>query len=235
MPDVPTDELPDGPVGPLVPGWSPRPMPQPVVLEGRWVRAVPIAAEHTDDLADLCLDPRLWTYRPAVRPTTREEVREQLVEPLAARTDAVTFVFVPHSGPTAGRASGVATLFPIVPGNGVAEISGVLWSPAMRRTVASTEAVHLLIGHLIDDLGYRRVEWKCDSLNEPSRRAALRLGFTEEGRFRQHMVVHGRSRDTDWFSLLDRDWPALRERQRRWLDPANHDADGVQRRRLADC
>ncbi|WP_344732518.1 GNAT family protein [Nocardioides fonticola] len=223
------------PVGPIVAGWTPRPMPQRVAHDGRWVRAVPIAEEHAADLAELCLDEDLWTYRPAVRPRDVEEVRTELIAPLAQRTDAVVFAFVPTTGPTAGRASGLASLFPIVPGNGVAEISGVLWSKPMQRTAASTEAVHLLLGHLLDDLGYRRVEWKCDSLNEPSRRAALRLGFTEEGRFRQHMVTHGRSRDTDWFSIIDTEWPALRERHRRWLDPANHDADGVQRRRLADC
>lgn len=146
-------------VGPLVPGWTPRPMPRRATLTGHWVHAVPLAAEHADDLAELCLDDDLWTYRPAVRPTDAAQMRELFIEPALARTDAVVFAFVPTTGPVGGRAAGVAALAPCVPGNGVAEISGVLWSHPLQRTAASTEAVHLLLAHLFDDLGYRRAEW----------------------------------------------------------------------------
>lgn len=117
---------------------------------------------------------------------------------------------------------------------GVIEVSGVLWARTMQRTTAATEAIHLMLGYAFDEFGYRRVEWKCDSLNEPSRRAALRLGFSYEGRFRQHMVIKGRSRDTDWFSITDSEWPAIRERQLRWLDPSNFGSDGRQVRRLGE-
>lgn len=91
-----------------------------------------------------------------------------------------------------------------------------------------------MLSYAFDQLGYRRVEWKCDSLNEPSRSAALRLGFTYEGRFRQHMVIKGRNRDTDWYAMLDSEWPAIRERHQRWLDLANFDQQGRELQRLAD-
>ena len=102
-------------------------------------------------------------------------------------------------------------------------------SPAPCSGPAATEAIHLTLRHAFDDLGYRRFEWKCDSLNEPSRRAARRLGFAYEGRFRQHMVTKGRNRDTDWFSVTDREWPAVRAAHQAWLDPGNFDAAGQQR------
>ncbi|WP_241901512.1 GNAT family N-acetyltransferase [Nocardioides houyundeii] len=218
-------------VGALVPEWSPRPMPERVELAGRYVTAEPIDQRHTDALyASLCRpgDESLWTYRPVPFPTSRAEVEEELVRALAARTDSVTQVFVP----VGGIASGLATFFPCVPSSGVVEISGVLFGRGMQRTAAATEAIHLLLRHVFDDLGYRRVEWKCDTLNAPSRRAAARFGFTYEGRFRQHMVIKGRTRDTDWFSILDSEWPAIRARHERWLDPANFDSDGLQRQGL---
>ena len=105
---------------------------------------------------------------------------------------------------------------------------------ALQRTRAATEAIHLSMRHAFEDLGYRRFEWKCDSLNEPSRCAARRLGFSYEGRFRNHMVTKGRNRDSAWFSMLDHEWPAIRQGYEDWLDPANFDPDGQQRARLAD-
>ena len=111
------------------------------------------------------------------------------------------------------------------------EVGSILYSPALRRTTSATEAMYLLARHVFDDLGYRRYEWKCDSRNEPSRRAALRLGFTFEGIFRQHMIVKGRNRDTAWFSMLDGEWPSRRAAFERWLDPANF-ADGAQKTSL---
>ncbi len=120
----------------------------------------------------------------------------------------------------------------IDPHHGQVEVAGVLLGRALQRTRAATEAIHLLMRNAFD-LGYRRFEWKCDSLNEPSRRAALRLGFVEEGRFRNHMVTQGRNRDTDWFSLTDGEWPAVRTAHERWLDPANFDDEGRQRVALA--
>ena len=104
----------------------------------------------------------------------------------------------------------------------------------MAKTPAATEALYLFARHAFDDLGYRRFEWKCDNRNEPSKRAALRFGFAFEGVFRQHMIVKGQNRDTAWFSMLDREWPMIREAFERWLDPANFDAEGRQKQRLAD-
>jgi RimJ/RimL family protein N-acetyltransferase len=141
-------------------------------------------------------------------------------------------VALPTTGPWAGTPAGLASYLRIEPAHGQVEIGGILWSRRMRGTPASTEAVHLMVAHAFDDLGYRRLEWKCDSRNEPSRRAAARLGFVHEGRFRHHQVVKGHNRDTDWFSLTDQDWPAVRAAHRAWLDPASFDADGRQRHPL---
>jgi len=131
--------------------------------------------------------------------------------------------------PATGRAEGRLALMRIDPANGVIEIGHILFGPRLARTRAATEAVFLLTRHIFDDLGYRRFEWKCDDRNEPSKRAALRFGFTPEGVFRQHMVVKGESRDTAWFSMLDREWPARKRIFERWLDPDNFDEAGWQR------
>jgi hypothetical protein len=120
------------------------------------------------------------------------------------------------------------------PVNGSAEVGSILYGRTLRRTRAATEAIHLLARYLFDDLGYRRFEWKLDALNEQSARAARRLGFTYEGRFRNAMVYKGRNRDTDWFSIIDTEWPAVRAAHEAWLDPANFDAAGVQRTALSD-
>jgi RimJ/RimL family protein N-acetyltransferase len=217
--------------GDLIPGWAPRPVPGRISLMGRYVTAVPIRPEHGEGLfASLCGpdDDFLWTYRPQTKPASVEELVDVVVRPLSEDPASVTYAFVPDGGVAAGFAS----FFPIAAVNGVVEISGVLWGRSLQRTTAATEAVHLLVRYAIDGLGYRRVEWKCDSLNEPSRRAAARFGFTYEGRFRQHMVTKDRNRDTDWFSILDTEWPAIRDRNTRWLDPANFDEHGQQRQRL---
>ncbi|MCR6033487.1 GNAT family N-acetyltransferase [Nocardioides sp. zg-579] len=222
-------------VGPEVPGWSPRTPPVPVVLEGRYVRLEPVAAAHAEPLFEAlgaAEDAPLWTYRPAAQPADAAAMARDVVAPLAAHTGALTFAIVPTDGAGPARAAGLATYWRVEPTHGVVEISGVLFARRLQRTRAATEAMHLMIGHAIEEWGYRRVEWKCDALNEPSRRAAARLGFTYEGRFRQHMVTKGRSRDTDWFSLLDGEWPTVRAAHERWLDPANFHADGRQRARL---
>jgi predicted lactoylglutathione lyase len=114
------------------------------------------------------------------------------------------------------------------------EIGAIILAASLQRTRAATELMFLLMRHVFDDLGYRRYEWKCDSLNEPSRRAATRLGFTHEGRFRHHTVVKGRNRDTDWFSVTAAEWPTVRAAHERWLDPANFDADGCQLTALSE-
>jgi len=168
-------------------------------------------------------DRSLWTYRPTEPPADAAEMTALIARTLAA-PDLLTFVLVPRDGTPAG----IASYTRIDPGTGQVEVAGVLYARSLQRTRAATEAIHLLMRHAFDELGYRRFEWKCDSLNEPSRRAADRLGFRYEGRFRHHMVTKGRNRDTDWFSVTDAEWPEIRARHERWLDPANFDADGRQ-------
>ncbi|MER7608557.1 GNAT family protein [Nocardioides sp. NPDC127503] len=219
------------PVGTVVEAWEARPWPEPVTLEGSYVRVAPLSSTQYSDLyAAVCgpEDAGLWTYRPIAMPTSLQDLWMHLAG-LVDAPDVVPFTFVPKEGEREGRASGVAGYHAINPANGSIEVGGVLFGPALARTRAATEAIHLLMSHAFDTLGYRRFEWKLDSLNEPSRRAAVRLGFSYEGRFRNHMVVKGRNRDTDWFSVTAEEWPAVREAHERWLAPENFDADGGQR------
>ncbi|WP_028652427.1 GNAT family N-acetyltransferase [Nocardioides halotolerans] len=219
------------PVGDVVPGWAPRARPDAVTLEGRYVVVAPLAPDHAADLvASVCGqdDRSLWTYRPTEPPADLEEMTAFIARTLTT-PDLLSFVLVPR-----GRApAGIASYTRLDPATGQVEVAGVLFARALQRTRAATEAIHLLMRYAFDDLGYRRFEWKCDALNEPSRRAALRLGFTYEGRFRNHMVTKGRNRDTDWFSVTDAEWPAVRAAHERWLDPANFDDEGHQRTALS--
>jgi RimJ/RimL family protein N-acetyltransferase len=174
-------------------------------------------------------DDDLWTYRAVDRPATPAGM-DSLVAGLLAHPTDVTFAICPHGrGP-----EGIATLMRLDSSNGVVEVGGILLARTLQRTPASTEAMYLLAHHVFDALGYRRYEWKCDSLNEPSRVAAARLGFAYEGRFRHAMVYKGRNRDTDWFSITSSEWPRVREAHERWLDPSNFDSSGRQRTSLSD-
>jgi RimJ/RimL family protein N-acetyltransferase len=226
----------DPPVGAPVPDWTPRDRPRPVTLTGRYVTVLPLEAAYYSDLfAATCgpEDDALWTYRAIERPTSLPTLWMHLAELVDSPVD-LTFALVPTEGPAAGRAAGIASYTAVEPGHGRVELGGVLLGRTLQRTRAATEAVHLLMRHALDELGYRRVEWKCDRLNEPSRRAATRLGLTYEGCFRAHMVVKGRNRDTDWLALTAAAWPGVRTAHERWLDPANFDAEGRQRSALSD-
>jgi RimJ/RimL family protein N-acetyltransferase len=152
------------------------------------------------------------------------------VEAAAAKDDPLFFAVIDDAS---ARVGGRQALMRITPAHGVIEIGHVLWGPAIRRTRAATEALYLAARYVFEELGYRRFEWKCDDRNEPSKAAALRFGFTFEGVFRQHMWTKGESRDTAWFSMLDREWPRRRAAFERWLDPANFDAAGRERAKLA--
>ena len=152
------------------------------------------------------------------------------IERLAAPDDPLCYAIVDR---TSRLAVGRAALMRMKPVHRVIEIGNIVYSPQLRRTRGATEAMYLLGRYVFDTLGYRRYEWKCNALNEPSRLAALRLGFTFEGIFRQHMIVKGRSRDTAWYSMIDSEWPALRARFERWLAPENFDAQSRQRRKLS--
>jgi RimJ/RimL family protein N-acetyltransferase len=132
-----------------------------------------------------------------------------------------------------GLALGHAAYMRIEPKPRVIEVGSILYTPRLQRTPGGTEAMYLMAKHVFEELGYRRYEWKCNALNAPSRSAALRLGFTFEGIFRQHMIIKGRNRDTAWFSMLDTEWPERKSAFESWLDPSNFDSGGKQKQPLS--
>ncbi len=222
------------PVGVPVPGWTPRPLPPRTAMEGRFCRVEPVdPARHAKDLHDAFADapPGTWTYLPDdlnALPTV--QAWRDWLQTAAASTDFVWHAIVDAAS---GRAVGLSTYLRIDRANGSIEVGGVIFSPRLQRQPAATEAMFLMMRRVFDELGYRRYEWKCDSLNAPSRAAALRLGFTFEGTFRQHMAYRGRNRDTDWFSILDGEWPRRRAMFEQWLRPENFDDTGRQKASLS--
>jgi RimJ/RimL family protein N-acetyltransferase len=222
------------PVGAPLPGWQARPRPPRTAIAGRWCRVEPLdPARHAGDLfaanGDDAGGGGNWTYL-AQEPFTDPAAYRAWLETAAASDDPLFYAII--DGAT-GAAVGIASYLRIDPGNGVIEIGHLNFSPRLQRRPAATEALTLLLGRAFDALGYRRCEWKCDSLNAPSRAAALRLGFRFEGIFRQAIVTKGRNRDTAWYAIIDRDWPVLASLYRRWLDPANFDASGRQHEALS--
>ncbi|MSO85595.1 MAG: N-acetyltransferase [Rhodospirillales bacterium] len=215
------------PVGSLVPGWTPRQSPPRAAMPGVYCRLEPLDADrHAEslyaanrrDVAGIN-----WTYL-SYGPFAALEDYRAWARAAAAGSDPMFFAVIDAA---TGDAVGVASYLRIDPANGAIEAGHLNFSPLLQRTRAATEAVVLMMAQAFA-LGYRRFEWKCDALNEPSRRAALRLGFSFEGVFRQATVVKGRNRDTAWYSVLDREWPELHRAFRRWLDPANFDPAGRQ-------
>lgn len=218
------------PVGAPVPGWRGATPVTPVALTGRTCRLEPLAPRHDAGLyAALCEQspPRTWTYLPT-GPFDRLEDFAARTEELRRAEDRFPHVIL---GPD-DRPLGMASWLRADPPNGTVEVGWIVLSAAVQRTTAATEAMYLMARHALDDLGYRRYEWKCDALNAASCRAAERLGFRHEGTFRQAVVYKGRNRDTAWYAVTDADWPVVRAELERWLDPANHDAGGGQRTRL---
>jgi RimJ/RimL family protein N-acetyltransferase len=215
-------------------GWKGVPRPERITLEGRYTRLEPLdAARHGADLYDAATAPGAedrFRYLFETKPADATEFADWTAK-AAASTDPLFFAVV--DGAT-GQALGRQALMRIDPAHGVIEIGSIHWGPAMARSRIATEALYLFGRHAFETLGYRRFEWKCHNLNEPSKRAAQRFGFTYEGLFRQHMVAKGRNRDTAWFSIVDREWPARARAFEAWLDPANFDAAGRQKQRLED-
>jgi RimJ/RimL family protein N-acetyltransferase len=206
----------------------PRPAPERVVLDGRYARLEPLDARHAPDLyvaASAAGADARFAYLSDAPPRAVGEM-EQWIAANAPRTDPLFFAVVDRAS---GRAGGRQALMRIVPEHGVIEIGHILWGPGVARTRVATEAFYLHARYVFETLGYRRFEWKCNDLNEPSKAAARRFGFTFEGLFRQHMWVKGASRDTAWFAIMDHEWPALGARFERWLAPGNFAADGTQR------
>lgn len=221
------------PVGQPLPSWTPPPRPRREPIEGRTCRLVPLDPQaHARDLYEANArdtDDAGWTYS-AVGPYADVDEFAAWCETAAKSEDPLYFAIVDK---TSGKAVGTATFMRIDPKNGAVEVGSIKYSPLLQRTTAATEAMYLMMRHVFD-LGYRRYEWKCDSHNAASRQSAERLGFQFEGLFRQSVVYKGRNRDTTWFSILDSEWPRLREAFETWLSPDNFTADGEQRLRLGD-
>ena len=210
--------------------WQGATPPAPVTLHGQYVTLEPLEAKKHSAALWQAIEGHdaLWTWLPEGPFATEAKFRAAVEK----KQTAPGFVFLAIVPAATGRAAGWASLMRPDPANGVIEVGFILYSPALQRTREATEAMYLMMRHVFEDLGNRRYEWKCNALNEPSRRAAARLGFTYEGIFRQHMVVKGHNRDTAWFSILDSEWPARKQAFEAWLAPGNFDEAGTQKQPL---
>ncbi len=203
-------------------------------LSGRYVRIEKTstsahAAALFESLAATDPEGRVWTYLGYGPFPTYDAFHAWLGE-RERSLDPLFHSFIPRR---TGKASGMGSFMRMDGANGVIEIGHIWMAPALQRTREASEAIFLMMRHAFDDLGMRRLEWKCDALNAPSRKAAERFGFSFEGVFRQHMIVKGRNRDTAWYAIIDKDWPAIRKAFEGWLEPGNFDPGGRQKRRLA--
>ena len=221
------------PIGFPVEGWKGRPPPPRRPMEGRYARVEPLdpgrhaAALHQANLEDT--ENRIWTYLAYGPFANLIDYRAWLAETCLG-DDPLFHAVIDKSH---GTACGVASYLRIDPPFGVIEVGHINFAPRLQTTRAATEAMYLMMRRVFDELGYRRYEWKCNALNHRSCRAAERFGFRYEGIFRQATISKGRNRDTAWYALLDRDWPATRQAFEAWLDPVNFDAEGRQRESLS--
>ena len=208
-----------------------RPWPDHTTLQGRYCRLEPLALTHAADLFEASAGqgnrPR-FDYLFEYPPESRADMEAWLTS-ASQSADPLYFAVIDLSS---GRCQGRQALMRITPGQGCIELGGIYWGPAISRTRVATEACFLHLQYAFDTLGYRRFEWKCNNLNEASKRAALRFGFSFEGVFRQHMMIKGKNRDTAWFSIIDSEWPLVKAGFERWLDPQNFDSQAQQRERL---
>jgi RimJ/RimL family protein N-acetyltransferase len=220
-------------IGAALPGWTAPPPPPRESIMGRLIRLEPLQAErHAAGLHaanSLAPDDRSWTYLP-IGPFPTVESLHRWIQSESAASDPLYFAIVDNA---TERPVGMSAYLRIMPASGSIEVGCLHFSPLLAAATGATEAMYLMMKRAFG-LGYRRYEWKCDSLNAPSRAAARRLGFTYEGTFRQATVYKGRTRDTAWFSIVDDEWTRLREIFERWLDPANFDDEGRQRTRLSE-
>ena len=217
------------PIGPAVPNWSRRTGPPRTPMMGRFCRLERLDVErHVADLwaaNSLDCEARMWTYLPWGPFRSFDEYLAYM-QTVAPKEDPLIHAVIDID---TDKAVGVASYLRVNADAGTIEVGGLAYSPLLQRRPAATEAMYLMMRRVFDELGYRRYEWKCNALNAPSRAAATRLGFQFEGIFRQADVVKGRNRDTAWFAIIDREWPALRAVFERWLDPGNFDESGRQR------
>jgi RimJ/RimL family protein N-acetyltransferase len=223
------------PIGPAVLNWTARAYPPRTAMAGGRVIIEPVSLDrHASGLYRAYMqapDGRDWTYLVNNERPEGEAAFLAYVERLCESVDPMHHAIVDIAN---GQPLGTAAYMRIHNAQGVIEVGSIAFAPALQRTPAGTEAMYLMMRRAFDELGYRRYEWKCDSLNAPSRAAALRYGFTFEGIFRKAVVYKGRSRDTAWYAIIDEEWPVIRAAFEAWLAPDNFDANGLQRRRLQD-
>jgi RimJ/RimL family protein N-acetyltransferase len=215
-------------VGPDVDA-APAKRPEPVTINGRYGRLEKLnAVKHAAPLWDAVQGhDQIWTYLFHGPFSARAEF-DAYIEMFASREDPYAYAILDAKE----KPVGFATLMEIRPANRVIEVGNILYSPSLQRTPLATEVQYLLARYAFEELSYRRYEWKCNALNEPSRRAALRFGFTYEGIFRQHMIVKGRNRDTSWYAMMDHEWPVRKAAFEAWLSPENFDESGQQKKKL---
>lgn len=208
---------------------TPAKRPEPVTIRGRYGRIEKLnAAKHASALWEAIKGhDEVWTYLFS-GPFSKRADFDVYIEMAASREDPYAYVILDKEDHPAG----FATLMEIRPANRVIEVGNILYSPLLQRTPLATEVQYLLARYAFEELGNRRYEWKCNALNEPSRRAALRYGFTFEGIFNQHMIVKGRNRDTSWYAMMDHEWPVIKRAFEAWLAPDNFDAQGKQKKKL---
>ena len=220
------------PIGPRVDP-APARRPERTTIQGRTVTLSPLdPIANGDSLYEGTRGQsgdRLWQYL-FEGPFPDRAAFDAHLQRIAASQDPLFFAILDSAS---GRAVGYASLMRIEPVHRVIEVGNILFTPRLQQTALATEAMYLMARYVFEDLGYRRYEWKCNALNAPSRRAALRFGFTFEGIFRQHLIVKGRNRDTAWFSMLDSEWPVRKSNFERWLDPSNFAGDGKQKASLS--
>jgi len=212
--------------------WKPARLPAREPIKGDTVTLEPLEPiRHAGRLYSAVSGAdELWQFLP-YGPFEDEAAFNAWITGCAASTDPLFYAIVDRAS---GEPRGLGSYLRMSTQHGVIEIGHLLFSPSLQRTRHATEAIYLWSRHAFDDLGYRRLEWKCNAANLPSRRAAERFGFTFEGVFRQHMVVKDRNRDTAWYSIIDGEWPARRAAFEAWLSPENFDPAGRQRRSLAE-
>lgn len=213
----------------------PRPWPRHIERLGQFIALEPLnACIHAPELFEAGHSGhdafKIWDYLPYGPFEGLDAYRKWLLA-VQSRPDPQFYAL---RDKCSGKASGVCSFLRIEPAHGVIEIGHIWYGPQLQKTSGATEAMFLLFEHVFDELGYRRLEWKCNAANKASRHAALRLGFSFEGIFRQHLVVKGRNRDSAWFSILDKEWPAVRKALSAWLEPSNQ-INGKQVRTLAQC
>ena len=222
------------PIGDALPDFQPGDLPNLERIEGQYVIIERLSKDkHGADLyevygPDSPADMGTYLFQ---NPAQNQEEWSQKLEQMLAAQDRFHYAIVDKES---GKTLGTFALMRIDRNNRVIEVGAVTYSPKLKRTRLATEAQYLLARYVFEDLEYRRYEWKCDSLNQPSRRAAERLGFTYEGRFRQAVVYKGRNRDTDWLSMIDKDWPIVKSRLEKWLSPDNFDEKSQQIKALSD-